>query len=156
MISSCPKLTLCGLILFSMLLACKPMKTENSGIKGTITWVEGNQMPQIVEDGQKPTPSNSRPVQRKIQVYPLMKISDMKMEDGLFVSVMEKAIAEVESDENGLFALALPPGKYSLFTVEENGLFANVFDGEGNAMPITVTENEWTSITIEINYKAVY
>ena len=85
-----------------------------------------------------------------------MKISDMKMENGLFVSVMEKPLAETESDNKGKFTLELAPGQYSIFTVEEEGLFANVFDGEGNVMPVTVREKEWTLIDIEVNYKAVY
>jgi hypothetical protein len=156
MVSKLQLFALLGTVLLSAFTACKPLKSDNSGITGTVTWIEGNQMPMVLEEGQKPPKASLKPIKRKIQVFPLMKISDMKMENGLFVSVMEKPLAETESDNKGKFTLELAPGQYSIFTVEEEGLFANVFDGEGNVMPVTVREKEWTLIDIEVNYKAVY
>ncbi|GAB2484124.1 carboxypeptidase regulatory-like domain-containing protein [Algoriphagus taiwanensis] len=141
--------------LFSFLYSCKPYQPEGQGITGTITWVEGNLMPRISESGDD-APKKPEGIQRKLEVYPLVKISDMKMEDGLFVSLAVKPIAQVETDANGKYSLQLSPGRYSVFTVEEGGLFANIFDGEGNAMPVTVKEGEWTLVDIQINYKAVY
>lgn len=145
-------------ILIAVLLSmsCKPYKPDGQGITGTITWIEGNQMPMMIEDGkadEKPSPT---PIQRKIRVYPLIKFSNLKMEDGLFTGLAEKPITEVETDKNGKYAIQLSPGRYSLFVVEENGLFANIFDGEGNVQPVTVKENEWTLLDVEVNYKAVY
>jgi hypothetical protein len=151
-----PLSAMLALALFSIITSCQTLKNGESGIMGAVTWIEGNQMPMILEDGQNPPKKESKPIQRKIQVYPLMKISDLKMEDGLFVAVMEKPIAEVESNRKGKFRIALAPGKYSVFTVEEGGLFANIFDGDGNVNPVTVKENEWISIEIEVNYRAVY
>ncbi len=151
-----PLVAMLALALFSLITSCQTLKNGKSGITGVVTWVEGNQMPMILQEGEEPPKKESKPIQRKIQVYPLMKISDLKMEDGLVVSLMEKPISETESDSKGKFGLALPPGKYSVFTVEEGGLFANIFDGEGNVNPVTVKENEWSSIEIEVNYRAVY
>ncbi|GMQ27120.1 hypothetical protein Aoki45_38030 [Algoriphagus sp. oki45] len=141
--------------LFSTLHSCKPYQPEGQGITGTITWVEGNLMPRISDTGEEVLPKPEG-VKRKLEVYPLVSINDMKMEDGLFVSLAVKPIAQVETDANGKYSLQLAPGKYSVFTVEEGGLFANIFDGEGNAMPVTVKEGEWTLVDIQINYKAVY
>ena len=112
-------------------------------------------MPRISESGDD-APTKPQGIQRKLEVYPLVSVNDMKMEDGLFVSLAVKPIAQVETDANGKYNLQLAPGRYSVFTVEEGGLFANIFDGEGHAMPVTVKEGEWTLVDIQINYKAVY
>lgn len=79
-----------------------------------------------------------------MRVYPLVKISDVKLEDRLFKSIAAKPITEIETNENGRYTVNLSPGKHSLLTVEEGGLFASIFDGEGNIQPVTVKEDEWT------------
>lgn len=78
------------------------------------------------------------------------------MEDGLFTAISGKPLTEVESNKQGKYSIQLSPGRYSVFIVEEQGLFANIFDGEGNVQPVTVRENEWTRLDVEVNYKAVY
>lgn len=113
-------------------------------------------MPMITEDGKAADKVTPKPVKRIVRVYPLTKISDLKMEEGLFTAVAGEPITEVESNESGLYSIQLSPGRYSVFIVEENGLFANIFDGEGNVQPVTVKENEWTLLDVEVNYKAVY
>ena len=110
----------------------------------------------LTEDGKADKKASPRSIQRMVRVYPLTKFSDLKMEEGLFTAVAEKPITEVESDENGNYSIQLSPGRYSLFVVEENGLFANIFDGEGNVNPVTVKENEWTLLDVVVNYQAVY
>ncbi|MTI24563.1 hypothetical protein E1163_06360 [Fulvivirga kasyanovii] len=77
-------------------------------------------------------------------------------EDQLYKEVPSELIKTVETDENGNFTVQLAPGRYSVFTKEEDGLFANVFDGEGNVNPVTVKQGEMTELNIDINYKAVY
>lgn len=136
---------------------CKPYQPEGQGITGQVTWLEGNQMPTISETGNesKKDPKGI-PVKRTIRIYPLLKISDMSLEDGLFKSLAAKPITEIETDESGKYSIKLSPGRYSVFTVEEDGLFANTFDGEGNVQPVTVKEGEWTLLDIVINYKAVF
>lgn len=136
---------------------CKPYQPEGQGITGQVTWLEGNQMPTISESGKESQKEpKGKPVKRTIRIYPLLKISDMSMEDGLIKSLAAKPITEIESDETGKYSIQLSPGRYSVFTVEEDGLFANIFDGEGNVQPVTVKEGEWTLLDIVINYKAVY
>lgn len=136
---------------------CKPYQPEGQGITGQVTWLEGNQMPTISDSGNE---SNKEPkgipVKRTIRIYPLLNFSDMSLEDGLFKSLAAKPITEIETDESGKYSIKLSPGRYSVFTVEEDGLFANIFDGEGNVQPVTVKEGEWTLLDIVINYKAVF
>lgn len=136
---------------------CKPYQPEGQGITGQITWLEGNHMPTISESGtESKNDPKGKPVKRTIRIYPLLKISDMRLEDGLFKSVNAKPITEIETDESGKYSIQLSPGRYSVFTVEEDGLFANTFDGEGNVQPVTVKQGEWTLVDIVINYKAVF
>jgi hypothetical protein len=136
---------------------CKPYQPEGQGITGQVTWLEGNQMPTISESGKESQKEpKGKPVKRTIRIYPLLKISDMSMDDGLVKNLAAKPITEIESDETGKYSVQLSPGRYSVFTVEEGGLFANIFDGEGNVQPVTVKEGEWTLLDIVINYKAVY
>lgn len=144
---------LCSAIL---LQNCKPYKPEGQGITGTVTWLEGNQMPMATESGTPDSKSAAKPVKRSVRFYPLIKFSDLKIEDGLYTAVAEKPLTEVETDENGRYSVQLSPGRYSVFVVEEGGLFANIFDGEGNVQPVTVKENEWTLLDITVNYKAVF
>lgn len=136
---------------------CKPYQPEGQGITGQVTWQEGNLMPTISDsDTENKNDPKGKPVKRTIRIYPLIKISDMSVEDGLIKNLAAKPITEIETDESGKYSLQLSPGRYSIFTVEEGGLFANIFDGEGNVQPVTVKEGEWTLLDIVINYKAVY
>ncbi|HAS57206.1 MAG TPA: hypothetical protein DEQ87_11925 [Algoriphagus sp.] len=147
--------------LFIMLLVilafCKPIKPEGEGITGKVTWLEGNQMPMIVEDGEKPEVNpKGVPVQRTLIIYPMTNLADAKVEGTLFQSISGEPITTVTTDEEGRYLLELAPGRYSIFTREEDGLFANIFDGDGNIQPVTVKKGEWTLLDIVINYKAVF
>ena len=135
---------------------CKPYKPEGQGITGTVTWVEGNQMPMVSDSIDNASKTAAKPIKRSVRIYPLIQFEDLKIENGLYTALAEKPLTEVETDEKGNYSVQLSPGRYSIFVVEEGGLFANIFDGEGNVQPVTVKENEWTLLDIEVNYKAVY
>ncbi len=138
---------------------CKAQKSNGQGVMGKVTWLEGNQMPTIKsEEELKDEPVNPKgmPVKRTLKIYPLTNMMDAKQEDGLYTSVKGEPVASVETDENGNYSIELSPGNYSIFTVEENGLFANTFDGQGNIQPVTVKKGEWTEKDIVINYKAYF
>lgn len=142
----------------TLMAYCKPIKPEGEGITGTVSWLEGNQMPSISdEEGSK---KDNNPTQNKVQrtllIYPLTNVADTKMENGVFTTINGDPVTTVETDENGHYQLKLNPGRYSVFTQEENGLFANIFDGDGNIQPVTIKESEWVLLDIVINYKAVY
>lgn len=140
-----------------MLFQCAPYQPEGQGVVGKVTWLEGNQMPMIAEEGKKNKRSTiGDPVKRTVRVYPLIKISDVTLDNGLFQSVAATPITEIETDENGRYSVNLSPGRYSILTVEEGGLFASIFDGEGNIQPVTVKENEWTLLDVVVNYKAAF
>jgi hypothetical protein len=136
--------------------SCKPYKPEGQGITGTITWLEGNQMPTITDTENPDERPAAKPIQRTLRIYPLIQFEDLKVEQGLYTAIAEKPLTEVQTDENGKYSVQLSPGRYSVFVVEEDGLFANIFDGEGNVQPVTVKENEWTLLDIEVNYQAVF
>ncbi|WP_343854907.1 carboxypeptidase regulatory-like domain-containing protein [Fulvivirga kasyanovii] len=133
-------------------LACKSSTAQQAsqGIKGQVLWFEGNFMP---GPGQS---NKGKPVQREVLIYEVTSMKNVIQEDQLYKEVPSELIKTVETDENGNFTVQLAPGRYSVFTKEEDGLFANVFDGEGNVNPVTVKQGEMTELNIDINYKAVY
>jgi hypothetical protein len=144
------------LVICISLVSCKAYKPEGQGITGTITWIEGNQMPTISDSGSSDGRRPAQAVKRTIQIYPLIKFSDLKLEDGLYTAVATQPLQTIETDEKGKYSISLQPGRYSVLVVEEGGLFGNIFDGEGNVQPVTVTEGEWTLLDIQVNYKAAY
>jgi hypothetical protein len=152
-------LILTSFVILVTFTACKSMKSENQGVRGTVTWLEGNQMPTIKSEDEKSSVDErlkGKPVVRILKIYPLTNLSDARMENGLFQSIGGVPIAEVRSEEDGTYTLSLPPGKYSVFTVEEEGLFANQFDAEGNIEPLHISEGEWVQKNIVINYRAYF
>lgn len=145
-----------SLMLLTLFSQCKPYLPEGQGITGQVTWVEGNQMPVMTASGKPDLKSSPKPIRRKVRVYPLVKISDLKMEEGLFTAIAGSPLMEVETNENGRYSLSLSPGRYSVFIVEAGGLFANTFDGEGNVQPVTVKAGEWTLLDVVVNYSASF
>lgn len=129
---------------------------KHQGIKGKVTWLEGNQMPKISDAPIQTGAHKGEPVVRTIQIFPLINLGDTEMENGLFHSLEVKPIAETISNEKGEFKIKLPPGQYSVFTVEEDGLFANIFDQNGDIQPINVKKKKWSKLDIIINYKAFF
>jgi len=70
-------------------------------------------------------------------------------------SIAGNPIAEVTSDENGDYSLILPSVRVniSLFTVEEDGLFANSLLMEnGNIEPLLIKKGGWVTRNLVINY----
>lgn len=139
--------------LLFILASCASTKIEGQGIQGQLIWLEGNQMPKITDE---PLEEKGDPVKRTLVIYPLTNMGDGKMEDGLFISLASQPIMEVESDGEGKFSIELDPGRYSIFTKEEGGLFANSFDMDGNIQPVEVKTGEWATMKILIDYKAYY
>lgn len=142
-----------NILLLAGLCACASTNShEGQGITGKTVWVTGNRMPG--PDRDLPAPD---PVQRWIYVTPVLTMSEMpEQENGLYPTLPADPVDSVQSSKKGKFRIGLPSGTYSVFTREENGYFANQFDGEGRVNPVEVTENTMTDMTIEINYTAVY
>ncbi|RIJ37449.1 carboxypeptidase-like regulatory domain-containing protein [Pontibacter oryzae] len=122
------------------------------GITGKVLWVAGNQMP-----SPDAPPSKGRGVQRTMYVYELTNSSQTTSTDGVFhANIQAKLVAQFTTDANGSFSVSLEPGKYSLFSKEEKGFYANQYDGENNVFPIEVQQGQVTNVEFQINYQANY
>lgn len=122
------------------------------GVAGTITWIEGNQMPGF----GMPARQGSQPVVREVIFYEPVHFSKAAGTGNLYTLIEGERVASAETDAAGQYQIALPTGTYSVFTLEEEGLFGAFFDGEGLIAPVTVTEGNVTRLDILINYKAAY
>lgn len=149
------------LFLFAMLCCsfsfCASVKDGQSTIKqgvfGRVVWQEGNLMP----SPDRPKQKGGTPAMRTIYIYQRTKLSDAEGESPLFSKISTRLMAKVKSNKDGYYQCKLAPGRYSIFTLEEDGkFFANLFDGDGSITPFEVKENERTTVNININYKAVY
>ncbi|WP_215224491.1 carboxypeptidase-like regulatory domain-containing protein [Echinicola shivajiensis] len=142
--------------LASFFFGCKAQRVDTQGIIGQVYWVEGNLMPTISDGNTVPEKPPREKVKRKIRIYERTHINEAKMGDLLFSEIETPMVAEIETEEDGSFVIGLPPGTYSVFTVEEGGYFANVFDLDTFIQPVEVLDGEWSNMEILINYKAAY
>jgi hypothetical protein len=151
------KLTYLCFLGLVLLASCKPQKMKNQGIHGNVYWIEGNQMPQASRgEATSLSPADQKPVKRTINIHQLTHINQASLGDYLFGNIETPLVASIETNEAGEFSVELPPGKYSLFTVEENGYFASIFDLDSYIHPVNVEKGEWSSISITIDYKATF
>ncbi len=136
----------------------KPIAVTNitQGIQGQVIWLEGNQMPGIRDKMDTSTAKRGKGVQRTIFVYELTNRQDAVFADGFFSEIRKKPIKQVQTDENGYFAIPLETGRYSVFVKEEKGLYANLFDGEGNIQPIKISPDRVQHMDIKVDYNAAY
>ena len=102
------------------------------------------------------SPAGKKPVIRTINIHQLTHINEANLGDYLFGNIETPLVVSVETNNEGEFSVMLPPGKYSLFTVEEKGYFASIFDLDSYIHPVKVEKNEWSQVEIIIDYKASY
>jgi hypothetical protein len=122
------------------------------GISGKVLWQSGNQMP-----SPDAPPSKGKGVQRTVYIYELTNGTQATTTDGVFhTNIQTNLVTQVVTDANGNFSVSLKPGRYSLFTNEEKGLYANLFDGDMNIFPVEVKEGQVTNVEFLINYNASY
>ena len=134
--------------------ANKPPVQIPQGIRGKVIWLEGNMMPTL--GGETTSKSTGEPIQREIYIYALTNRDQTVISGRFFSKINNELIATVQSNQQGIFAVELPPGKYSIMIKEEKGLYANLFDGRGNIHPVEVQANKVTEITIKVDYEAAY
>lgn len=134
------------------LLVASTCAGQQQGVTGTVLWVEGNQMPGINSE-KRPAPKG---VVREILFYEAVKMSEASGDGSLYHDVPAKLVGTATSNEEGKFTIQLPPGTYSVFTKEQDGLFANLYDGEGFINPVEVKKGEMADLTIKVNYQAAY
>ena len=140
------------LILCTIIGGCKhaSQSAPEQGLRGQVWWYEGNFMPG--PDSQR----QPDPVVREVWIYPLITIQQTSNDGPVYSQINAEVFSKVTTDEDGAFIIALPPGRYSVFTKEPDGLFANLSDGEGNINPVSIEKGKITEIKIDINYKATY
>lgn len=143
-------------VLLALSFSCKTTKNNGTGILGQVFWLEGNQMPQVAAEGNITERPVKKGIKRTIKIHELTHINQARLGDALFGDIETPLVREIETDESGNFSIALPPGKYSIFTVEETGYFANIFDLDSYINPFEVKDGEWTQADILINYAAAY
>jgi hypothetical protein len=141
------------LIIASILCICTASfaQKQKQGICGKVIWVSGNQMP-----GPDKELASSKGIVREIVVYEVTTNEQATQGDGFCKDIKTKLVARTKSKKNGTFSVGLPTGTYSVFVVEEKGLWANNFDGHGRINPVTISDNNWVNLTLEVNYEASY
>jgi hypothetical protein len=144
------------IILLAFVFSCKTAKKDGQGIQGQVFWLEGNQMPQMAKEGEMIERPAKKGVKRTLKIHELTHINQARLGDALFGDIETPLVIEIETDESGNFSVELPAGKYSIFTVEEAGHFANILDLDSYINPFEVKEGEWTQADILINYQAAY
>jgi hypothetical protein len=103
-----------------------------------------------------PSGGKITPVVRVIFVYEATSYDMVEPSNGTFFNeINTRLVAVIVSSTNGFYQVKLPPGKYSLFVIENDMYYANGSDGE-HIQPAVVVENEATKMQIDITYNAVY
>lgn len=141
-----------AMCLILLLMLSIPAASQKQGIQGQVFWLSGNQMP----SPDKKLSAPHQGVLREIHVYQAVYLNDVQR-DGQFFRPAETAlVAKVHTTADGQFKIKLPEGKYSVFTVEKEGLFANLMDVRGCINCVEVTSRKYSWITITIDYEAAY
>jgi len=133
-----------------ILLSSAACLGQKQGVSGSIFWMEGNQMP---GPGRI---NNKKGIAREIYFYKPVKAANQRRINSLYTEISGKLVAMTKSDSEGHFRIKLRPGKYSVFSKEEGGLFANLVDGDGFINTVDVKRNQFTHFVINVNYKAAF
>jgi hypothetical protein len=139
---------MCLIALFTSL----PAFSQKQGIQGQVFWVSGDQMP---APDQRPT-NPRQGILREIHIYPAIYHNSTQNQGEFYHSIDATPVAKVFTDQEGNFKVKLPAGKYSVFTKEQKGLFANLMDVKGCINCIEVKPKKYTWITITVDYEAAY
>ncbi len=147
------------MIIALMAMSCRAgLYNQTGSISGKVVWLEGNLMPSIDDDNYAQRAAGV-PVQRMLYIYEATKPDQAMRLEGdasFYTTIHKRLVKKVRTDKGGTFEVRLPPGKYSIFVMENEAFFANVFDGEGHINPVQVEPGEETTVFIKINYKAFY
>jgi hypothetical protein len=115
--------------------------------------MEGNCMPVI---DPATTTCKTCPVKRKVRIYEYTLQSQATPNTGGFYdSFSTKLITEVETDDIGFYQIVLPPGKYTIVTIENGKLHASGLDGLGGLNPFDF-KGGLLKINMTMHYKAVF
>ncbi len=140
-----------SVFLFLILLSSLASYSQKQGLYGQVFWVSGSQMP-----GPESVLSPNQGAVREILVYELTSFKDVTQVGPFFRDIKTRMVASTLSKADGTYKVKLPPGAYSVFTKERNGLYANLFDEKTNINPIVVKSGQYAWKTITIDYDAAY
>jgi hypothetical protein len=119
------------------------------GVAGLVQVWEG--------DFQPPAQGSITPVVRELRVHQVTLLRDVVSEgDGFYSGVDSPLVATVSSGADGSFALALEPGNYSLFVMENGRHHATLADGEGQIFPVRIAANSWADAVVDITWAATF
>lgn len=135
-----------GMVFFTQQAAC-----QQQGIKGEVLWLSGNQMP-----GPGKLTKPKKGIVREILVYNAVRLQDVEQTNGFFSSIKTDLVAKTKSDSKGCFKIKLPPGQYSVFIKEPQGLYANLYNQDGQLNYIEVKPKQYSTLTITVDYEAAY
>lgn len=133
------------------LVASLTVLAQKQGLQGQVFWVSGNQMP-----GPEVVLSPNQGAVREVLIFELTTVADATQVGPFFRDIKTRLVLMVQSRPDGTFKAKLPPGSYSVFTKEKNGLYANLFDDKGNINPVVVKNGQYAWKTITIDYDAAY
>ena len=93
---------------------------------------------------------------REVHIYQAVNLDNVTRNGIFFKEINGTLIAKVLTDADGQFKVKLPEGKYSVFTIEKDGLFANLLDVNGCINCVHVTAKKYVWVTITVDYEAAY
>ena len=125
----------------------------SQGIKGQVTQVSGNRMPDPDEPATQP-----QALKTTIYIYEGTNISQVERvgTSPFYSAIKTPLVKEIESDSTGHFAVTLDPGNYSLFTKVDGKFYANSFDSRNNIAMVTVEKDKVSQFNISVSPKASY
>ncbi len=139
------------LILAVLSVACSTYQMRQ-GIKGQVFWVSGNQLP-----GPDANRMAHYGVQRELYIHELTTLQEVtRSPEGFFSNVKTKLVAQISTNPDGSFKIRLPPGEYSIFVMEKEGLYANLFDKNNAINPVYIKEKQYAWLPITVDYQAAY
>ncbi|PIQ21714.1 MAG: hypothetical protein COW65_07425 [Cytophagales bacterium CG18_big_fil_WC_8_21_14_2_50_42_9] len=145
------------LLLFSGFSSAQTLNEDiKQGILGTVVVREGNLMPAPSRNGKPQSAHRGKPQNRELLIYELTNLAQVKANGTFYSEVQTKPVAKVTAGADGIFQVFLKPGRYTVFSQEPQGLFANQFDGNGNIFPVEVVADRLTLVEFVIDYNASY
>jgi hypothetical protein len=139
------------LILLTLFGSVLIARAQQQGICGTVIWVSGNHMP-----GPGDNQHSNGGVIREVLIYKVTRLEDATQKESFFLNIKTDFVKKTVSGAKGDFKITLPPGEYSVFVKEPQGLFANQFDKDNKINVIIVKPKLFSLVNITIDYEATY
>ena len=126
----------------------------SQGVTGTVEWREGNWMPGAAS-------GEGWPLETAVAAFAPLTTSDVTRADsdpeayGRYEVGAATPVAQVTSDADGCYALALEPGSYSVLGDDDGAWFCNSTSADGLCV-VEVGAGAVTTFPIVIDYRAAY